>query len=65
MVGIIFPLVVPVIVHLTKDEGVYLKTVAAALSSTVFGNLSSPIADTTIAGVLFTGQLTNQVQNKK
>ena len=53
--GIIFPLIIPVIVHLTSNEDIYVKTIAAAFSSTVFGNLCSPIADTTIAGVLFTG----------
>lgn len=53
--GIIFPLVIPVIVTLTSEEDIYIKTIAAAFSSSVFGNLCSPIADTTIAGVLFTG----------
>lgn len=53
--GIIFPLVIPVIVTLTTEEDIYIKTIAAAFSSSVFGNLCSPIADTTIAGVLFTG----------
>ena len=54
--GILFPLIVPVVVALTDDETVYIKTVAAALGSSVFGNLCSPIADTTIAGILFTGK---------
>ncbi|XP_063682743.1 uncharacterized protein HI_1586-like isoform X1 [Bolinopsis microptera] len=52
--GIIFPLIVPVVVHLTSDTEIYVKTIAAAFSSTVFGNLCSPIADTTIASALFT-----------
>ena len=53
--GILFPLIVPVVVQLSDSETVYIKTVAAALGSSVFGNLCSPIADTTIAGILFTG----------
>ena len=54
--GIIFPLIIPVVVHLTDDTDVYIKTIGAAFSSTVFGNLCSPIADTTIASALFTSE---------
>jgi hypothetical protein len=57
--GIIFPLIVPVVVHLTSDTELYVKTIAAAFSSTVFGNLCSPIADTTIASALFTSKYLN------
>ena len=53
--GIVFPLVIPVVLNLTSDHTIHVRTIAATLGSSVFGNLCSPIADTTIGSVLFTG----------
>ena len=53
--GIVFPLVIPVAVNLTRDHTIHVRIIAATLGSSVFGNLCSPIADTTIGSVIFTG----------
>ncbi|XP_019848639.1 PREDICTED: uncharacterized protein LOC100633882 [Amphimedon queenslandica] len=46
--GILFPLVIPTVCHLTDDPDIQVQAAAAILSSCIFGNLMSPIADLTV-----------------
>lgn len=46
--GILFPLVIPIICELTEDEDLRTQTSAAILGGCVFGNVVSPIADNTV-----------------
>jgi Na+/H+ antiporter NhaC len=46
--GILFPLVIPTTCQLTDDEDIQVQAAAAILSSCIFGNLMSPIADLTV-----------------
>eukprot|EP01135_Chromosphaera_perkinsii_P001668 Nk52_evm45s208 gene=Nk52_evmTU45s208 len=46
--GIIFPLVIPIVCKLTPDASVHLHVVACILGGCAFGNVVSPIGDTTI-----------------
>jgi len=52
--GILFPLVVPLVVSLTDDSELRLQSVSAILGGSVFGNVVSPIADTSVLTALAT-----------
>ncbi|KJE91119.1 hypothetical protein CAOG_02303 [Capsaspora owczarzaki ATCC 30864] len=52
--GILFPLVIPIVCELTTSDDLRTQTAAAIMGGCVFGNVASPIADNTILSTIAT-----------